>query len=361
MSRLAVTRAAAPVLIGPVRVASSLQGAQGAAALANALLARYRLGGTWPADAELLVLTPPGPAPESAPTEPARSPDRPQPLHIRLSADIRLLRRLLAGRAAASVRSGPDRRDVARPAPRRTQPRQADRPARLEQPASGSTITRLSTSAAPDRSPGISQAYRTRTLSGSKSMSLLVIRIPEAAASPGPAAVMSVRAPAGSPIAAETPAQPASPTAGPAPLDVARAAAAIDRPALRTRATAAARARAADRTPKLVVRNRRGPGASLDRRTLAGRAAPQAARITPIIPRVSGPAAGLGAAAVLAGPDRVIPDRSTRSPGPPLDALAVRALAAQPANAAQPASARPAPTPGDQRRQALPLDVRRPP
>lgn len=417
MRRLAVMRAQSPAVIRPRAVALGLRGATGAAALAESLMARYRLAGTWPADAELQVLTPPVPGAPRAPprTERVRAAEPGTPLHIRLSADIRLIRRLLAERTSPPEprRQPPGRAPVARTevrvveTPRRSGPATPDRPARTE---------RTATAARPDRPPALpgpaiiripGPASGTATSSvtvlrpihiraATETLGLLVIRAPAPAKPPTEAPVMAIRAPAPSrpkspgregpgPSNAShvprtaTPAAPVADAARPAlpdrpaneavPLEIvrrdapspaARDAETAGEPAARERPLAArtrvAAARlVARRAPKLAVRSRRGPRPSLDRRTLAGRPAPSTPRITPIIPRaVSQP----GAAGEQATPTRVVARR--------IDREAAQAIL-EGASTLTPASPTPSPRApgprgrGDQRRQAVSLEVRRAP
>jgi hypothetical protein len=437
MSRLAVTRAEAPAMIRPRGTALGLRGALGAAALAGSLVARYRLGGTWLADAELHVLTPPAPGqPIPARAERTRAEAPRPPLHIRLSADIRLLRRLLTERVGAPA--SPGGRRAGQPEPARLETRRPEVAARAERAtpvareraerpgrerAARSTLPgpAVIRTPAPAAGSGPSSATILRpihTHGATETRSLLVIRSLAPTEPSAGAPVMAVRTATASraetatreagradrreglpsPVAqaraspgpdAARPALPCRLAGEPAPLEIVRrdaappdtpgAEATLDHPArsrpLASRTRAAAARLVAEQTPKLAVRSRRGPGPSLDRRTLAGRAAPTSPRITPIIPRaVSQPAtpgeqaaptrvmarrtsregapAILEGAAMLDAPAPVIAQPAARLPGAPT--LTPVAPAPAPGTPRQPAR-------GDQRRQAVALDVRRTP
>lgn len=438
MNRLAVTRASAPAVIRPRAMALGLRGAAGAAALAGSLMARYRLAGTWPADAELQVLTPPVPGAPAAPAraERAQREEPRPPLHIRLSADIRLIRRLLADRARgvevrrerSAGRTPAARTEVrlveaaARPEPKVSARRErAERvaPERRERSESrtlpGPAVIRMPAPASDGAMPPTTTLRPIHTHATTETRALLVIRSPAPAEPSTGAPVMAVRTPAsgaadrpgrsearrprGTPQArsnaptsptgltpdAARPALPGRPANEAVPLEIVRREASApetpgaEPPArvrlLASRTRAAAARLAAERAPKLAVRSRRGPGPSLDRRTLAGRPAPSPPRIAPIIPRAVGqPGAGdqaaptrvvarrvgretapaiLEGAAMLDSPAApVIPQPAARLPGAPtLTPASPTSAPATPGRQAR----------GDQRRQAVALDVRRAP
>ena len=435
MSRLAVTRAEAPAVIRPPgergTMAFGLRGAAGAAALARSLMARYRLAGTWPAEAELQVLTPPAPGAPPAParTERARAAEPSPPLHIRLSADIRLIRRLLADRAAPSE-ARRERRPgrttavrtelrlvdtVARPeriASGRGDPAERAGPGRRARPATlpGPAVIRMPAPASDGAMAPVTILRPIHTHATTETRALLIIPSPAPAEPSAGAPVTAIRTPSraettgrdterGEPRAAppaqgdgaigRTPdtaraALPGRPASAPIRLEIPRreasapqtpgSEAALERPAqtkpLASRTRAAAARLAAERAPKLAVRSRRGPGPNLDRRTLAGRPTPLAPRITPIIPRaVTQPsAAGDQAAPTRVVARRVSPEATAtvlHSPATPVIAqLAARQSGAPTLTPASPIPAPGAPRPqarGDQRRQAVTLEVRRAP
>jgi hypothetical protein len=412
-------------------MALGLRGAMGAAALAKSLMARYRLAGTWPADAELQVLTPavPGAPPAPTRTERARAEEPAPPLHIRLSADIRLIRRLLADRAAPSearrerrpgrttaVRTEVRLVDtVARPervASGRGDPAERARPGRRVRPATlpGPAVIRMPAPASNGAMSPVTILRPIHTHATTETRALLVIRSLAPAEPSAGAPVMAVRTPSRAETTgrdtersqrrAAPPAQrdavigrtpdttraalPGRPASAPIPLEIARreasapqtpgAEAALEHPAqtkpLASRTRAAAARLAAERAPKLAVRSRRGPGPSLDRRTLAGRPTPSAPRITPIIPRAIGQpsAAGDPAAPTRVVARRVSPEAAATVLDSPTTPVIAQPAARQPgAPTLTPTSPIPspgAPRPqarGDQRRQAVALEVRRAP
>lgn len=398
MSRLAVTRAGAQAVIRRRGTSAGLRGAMGAAALARSLMARYRLAGTWPADAELQLLTPPAPTGAvPARADMARAQVPPRPLHIRLSANIRLIRQLMADRAARAAR----RRTEARPPGAAPQPQRQAQPSRLSGPA----IIRMPAPPSEGRALSTTVIRPIHTLAGSEIRTLLVVRSLSSAEPSAGAPAMAVRMAErnrveagrdgarpgrsergrrpGEPRPTAAPARPAVSTidaARPAPsdqlagepvrLEIVRRETAprAQAGAFRTRAVPA---RLAAERPKLIVRSRRGQGPRLDRRTLAGRAAPSARQITPIIPRavIQPTAAGEQTAATpvvarrtgqnAAAPDSPAAIVVAQPVASPLSAPTQTPASPIPASRA-PGAPRPMP-PGDQRRQAVTLDVRRAP